>query len=97
MFCHAFIKECSADHCFGFAFRQLEPCVLELHDWSAKGFAFATICDGAFNCAFHCANGRAGDNQPLLGQLVHQLIEPFALFPAQDIFGCDLDVVKEQF
>ena len=57
MFCHALIKECSADHRFGFAFRQLEPCVLELHDWSAKGFAFATICDGALNGAFHCANG----------------------------------------
>ena len=95
MFCHAFIKECAAD------------IVLVLHSanlnrvfWNCiigrQGFAFAAICDVRSTAALHCAMAeQAMINVP--GQLVHQLIEPFSLFPAQILFGCDLDVVKEQF
>ncbi len=91
----ATIEECACDNRVGLRLGQFESGVLELRQRSAKGLAFFAVIDCQLNAAFHGANRAATDDQALLRELLHHLIEALALFGAQQVFRRDFDVVEE--
>ena len=69
----------------GGALGELEAGVLELQDRAAEGLALLGVGDGALDRALHRADGAAADDQPLLRELLHHLVEALALGAAEQV------------
>ena len=74
----AVIDEYAGDLSFCLAFGKLELGVLELHQTFTEEIARFRIIDGVFKRDLAACNSAYRDDQPLPGQLGHQIMQPFA-------------------
>ena len=95
MLADAIIEEHLGDGDLGLAFRQLELGVLEFDDLLAEGLALFDVVNRQRQRPLHHGDRVHRDDQPLLRQFLHQLIEALALLRAKQRLGRQLDVVEK--
>ena len=97
MLADAVVDEDLGDGGVGLALGQLELGVLELDDRLAEGLALLDVVDGELERALHHGHRVHGDDQALLRQLLHQLVEALPFLGAEQALGRQLHVLEEQF
>ena len=80
---HAAVDEGAAHGQRGGHLGELEPGVLHVGNGLAEGAALAHIGQRGLVCAFHAGQGSQADDQALVGQVAHELVEALAFAPAQ--------------
>ena len=63
----------------------------------AERLALLDVIDRQAQRAFDHADGGGADDQPLLRQILHELVEALAFLGAEQAFGGKLHVLEEQF
>ncbi|KAF5289622.1 hypothetical protein FQR65_LT20784 [Abscondita terminalis] len=94
---HAAVDEGAAHGDGGGHLGQLEAGVLHVGDGLAEGAALAHVGQGGLVCALHAGQCRQADDQALVGQVAHELVEALALAPAQQGVLRHGHIVEEEF
>src|SRR5262249_32281241 len=81
----------------GLALGELELRILKLDNCLAEGLALLDIVDRERECPLHHRDGMHGDDQSLLRQFLHQLVEALPFFRAEQAGRRQLNILKEQF
>ena len=81
----------------GLEVRHDELRVLKIPDGLAKSLAVLDEVQGRLQRLFDAGHGTHRDDKAFLRKLAHQLVEAFALFPAQHIFRRYEYIVEKQF
>ena len=97
MLADAVVEEHLGDGRLGLALGQFELGVLELDDLLAEGCALLDVVDGERERALHHRHRVHRDDQPLLRQFLHELVEALPLLGAEQALGRQPHVLEEQF
>ena len=97
MFPDAVVEEHLRDRRLGLAGGQLELRVLEFDDLLAEGRALLDVVGGERQRPLHHRHRVHRDDQPLLRQFLHELVEALPLLGAEQAFGRQAHVLEEQF
>jgi hypothetical protein len=75
---------------------ELEPGVLEIRNWPAKGLSSADVVQRRAVGSLHCSQRTDADHHALVRQIGHQLIKALPFDAAEQVLGRDPHLLKKQ-